>query len=189
MIVKECFNPKCGKLFQTTYSSKKYCSRECFAENNRRITLRCSFCQNNFLVLVTDKEKKRKYWYCSNKCVFAAKEDKRFHPQRVVIKKRKKKILTEEEKLKQFEARLRTHYGITIDQYNQMWKDQGGKCYGCSEDLKPGITMAIDHDHVTGKVRGLACRYCNHFRIPAVERYMRDPHFHKIYAVLLSFEL
>ena len=49
-------------------------------------------------------------------------------------------------------------YGITSDQYNEMVKNQNNKCAICGIET---ITPHIDHDHITGRVRGLLCFYCN----------------------------
>jgi len=39
---------------------------------------------------------------------------------------------------------------------------QGHKCQLCSVDLTtPGITPCLDHDHTTGRIRGVLCRWCN----------------------------
>jgi len=54
-------------------------------------------------------------------------------------------------------------YGLTIDGYDKMLKDQDGKCKICGT-IKPGGKMknfAVDHCHTTGKVRGLLCFSCN----------------------------
>ena len=51
-------------------------------------------------------------------------------------------------------------YGISIDEFNQMMEDQGNKCYICDGD-NGHIALCIDHDHKTGKVRGLLCNKCN----------------------------
>jgi hypothetical protein len=50
----------------------------------------------------------------------------------------------------------------TVEQYNYLLSTQNGKCAICNIDhtqLKRRI--AVDHDHVTGKIRGLLCDKCN----------------------------
>lgn len=54
---------------------------------------------------------------------------------------------------------LKRVYGITEADYDRMYQEQGGKCAICKEkDVE-----VIDHDHGTGKVRGLLCQRCNQF--------------------------
>lgn len=50
-------------------------------------------------------------------------------------------------------------YGITLDQYNQLLITQGNKCKICGKTFIK--TPHIDHNHKTGKVRGLLCNKCN----------------------------
>lgn len=53
-------------------------------------------------------------------------------------------------------------YGITLDQYHAMLEQQGERCAICQRVIKPvGRSTHIDHDHATGKVRGLLCEQCN----------------------------
>ena len=55
-------------------------------------------------------------------------------------------------------------YGITVDDYNKMLKDQDGVCAICGTDnpqRKGTVNFAIDHCHETGKIRGLLCSICN----------------------------
>lgn len=62
--------------------------------------------------------------------------------------------------------RLLRVYGITLDQYNQLLKSQGGGCGICGKSPEDeGKALAVDHDHKTGEVRGILCSYCNHRRI------------------------
>lgn len=57
------------------------------------------------------------------------------------------------------DSMLRRKYGITLEQYNELLARQGGVCAICGgEDQK---RLAVDHDHKTGKVRGLLCARCN----------------------------
>lgn len=54
-------------------------------------------------------------------------------------------------------------YGLTIDTFNSLWNSCGGKCAICSKPLKLGSPSgyAVDHNHLTGEVRGLLCQLCN----------------------------
>lgn len=52
------------------------------------------------------------------------------------------------------------NYGITDEQYVSMWKEQKGKCKLCGKDIGEAY-LDVDHDHQTGRVRGLLCRGCN----------------------------
>ena len=52
-------------------------------------------------------------------------------------------------------------YGITEDDYNQMLKEQNHGCASCGQSCPSKKDLAIDHDHETGRVRGLLCMKCN----------------------------
>lgn len=53
---------------------------------------------------------------------------------------------------------LRKMYGITEERFNAMVAEQSNRCAACSILLDPPV---VDHDHVTGEVRGLLCMTCN----------------------------
>lgn len=53
---------------------------------------------------------------------------------------------------------LAKRYGITMEQYADLWERQGGGCAVCSR--KDG-RLVVDHDHDTGTVRGILCQRCN----------------------------
>lgn len=50
-------------------------------------------------------------------------------------------------------------YGLTKDQYLCLLKKQGELCRICQKPF--GTRIHIDHDHVTGRIRGLLCHNCN----------------------------
>jgi hypothetical protein len=57
---------------------------------------------------------------------------------------------------------LRKLYNMTIEQYDQILADQRGLCAICGTDKAGrGRLFYVDHDHVTGRVRGLVCNSCN----------------------------
>ena len=57
--------------------------------------------------------------------------------------------------------KLKYTYGITIDEFNKILKKQEGKCVICRTDKPNGRGFCVDHDHKTGKVRGILCHSCN----------------------------
>ena len=59
---------------------------------------------------------------------------------------------------------LQRKFGITPVQYEALLKRQGGVCAVCRKPPKR-LRLAVEHDHVTGRIRCLACFYCNRYRI------------------------
>lgn len=65
--------------------------------------------------------------------------------------------------------RLKHVYGITLDEYYAMLSAQEGCCAICGLEenksalisLQKNISFAVDHCHVTNKIRGLLCNQCN----------------------------
>lgn len=52
-------------------------------------------------------------------------------------------------------------YGITSEQYEALYEAQGGTCYICQRAKGVTKKLAVDHDHLSGWVRGLTCSVCN----------------------------
>lgn len=53
-------------------------------------------------------------------------------------------------------------FGLTADDLASLIEVQGGVCAICGRHPKlGGRRLAIDHDHQTGRVRGLLCYRCN----------------------------
>lgn len=86
--------------------------------------------------------------------------------------------------------KYKSRYGITPEEYDHLLSEQGGVCLVCGEPERAATTrkdgtpvlLCVDHDHVTGEVRGLLCRTCNlmigHARdrpelLATAERYLR----------------
>ncbi len=58
-------------------------------------------------------------------------------------------------------SHLRRKFGLTPQQYDEMLVDQGGGCAICGKRPRPDISLHIDHDHKTGRIRSLLCFTCN----------------------------
>lgn len=69
------------------------------------------------------------------------------------------------------DSNLRSAYGITVEDFERMVFEQGGSCAICGNVPSIGMSkngarakhsrLCVDHDHATGKVRGLLCHGCN----------------------------
>lgn len=68
-------------------------------------------------------------------------------------------------------------YGIDCDGFERMLAEQKGLCAICETSPDPNHpvkhkrVLAVDHDHATGKVRGLLCYNCNH----GIGNFLEDP--------------
>lgn len=59
---------------------------------------------------------------------------------------------------------LKFRYGLTLEDFEKLYNKQNGKCFICKKDiLRLGRGTNIDHNHKTGKVRGVLCSGCNTF--------------------------
>ncbi len=63
-------------------------------------------------------------------------------------------------------AHLRRNFGITFEQYMELFDRQNGVCAICKEPetmTRGGrvINLGVDHCHDTGAIRGLLCKQCN----------------------------
>lgn len=62
-------------------------------------------------------------------------------------------------------------YGLTPEQYEAMLEAQGQRCAICRTDTPNGKGWQIDHDHATGRIRGILCTNCN----SGLGRFKDDP--------------
>lgn len=64
--------------------------------------------------------------------------------------------------------KLKRDFGISLEEYHELLEKQYGKCAICKQEetaIHPSgkrKRLAVDHDHDTGRVRGLLCENCNH---------------------------
>ena len=147
---KKC--SKCGKLksiendFQFSRSGVKRAN--------------CKECQKEY-----DKEYRKK-----NPDVTSRSNEKRKPKLKIYRKKNKEKRNEylrdwyKKNPKKRHGQKLRQRYGIDVDKYESMLKDQGGVCAICGgSDIgrKGSKNFPVDHCHKTGKIRGLLCHKCN----------------------------
>ncbi len=101
----------------------------------------CKICLN--------KKSKKRYW--ENPQKERDESSKRYHANPMTSKR----------------SSLKRLYKITLEDYNCLALQQNGQCAICGGagtklNQYSHIHLVVDHNHKTGKVRGLLCSKCNH---------------------------
>lgn len=96
-----------------------------------------------------------------------AKDPERFRAHERNSKARRKSVWKSIYRIRARAERLKK-FGITEDQAKGILESQGGKCAICRKRVvftgsyqERSDLACIDHDHVTGNVRGILCNGCN----------------------------
>lgn len=182
--------PVCGERFTTHKTNKKFCSAVCCVVNNRaenrarreatRIRVReCPGCGASF-------EPVGRQRFCSMRCGQRIQTRRRLgiadpgltgkcwwcHAEFSLLDGRRLYCSPECARLVKSLWNL-SRYGITRDDFREAWYRQGGKCAICHQPERTARNhlLSIDHDHLTGRFRGLLCSHCNR----AIGLFQDDP--------------
>lgn len=132
---KRCDSPECGRVFGAPLvrgKPQQYCSRQCFFSGTRAKNKTCFHCG-----APRGGGKNTFCRACRNRLM-------RNSPSARDRRKRR-------------DIYFRATYGLTHDQVDAIVNSQGGLCAICRKRK----AIHIDHDHVTGVVRGALCGGCN----------------------------
>lgn len=94
-------------------------------------------------------------------------EDDVFRGRRAEYHRKYRQKYREDMQERQRAAKLWINYGMTLEEYEALYRDQGGVCRLCGSGPHGGPEWArkqwlsVDHDHATGRIRGLLCDSCN----------------------------
>ena len=120
----------------------------------------CPSCKQNKDDTDFHKVKDRKsghHPYCKECRCKKAKD--RYLRDKEKIKSRNKKWWANESNVRKM---VLSKYGMTPEDYLVLFNLQEGSCAVCgTHQLELDHRLHVDHDHQTGKVRGLLCRNCN----------------------------
>lgn len=149
---RSCGNPKCSVDLATVeqVTAKRYCSRLCQwrahrANRQRRAAeLTSKFCTGCQTEKSIDQYSQPWVHYCRpcagdrEKGRYAARGGADYS----------------------YARSLRRFYGMTMEEYQDRFEAQGGRCAICRE--KSTQRLHVDHSHQTGAIRDLLCEWCNH---------------------------
>jgi hypothetical protein len=110
---------------------------------------RCSKCKEDKLLEEFHKNKYNKegyHHYCKS-CNSTEKKTKYLNSPEYRTKKK--------------QSNLKASYNLIQDEYDKMLDSQNNKCAICRNNFESESTTFVDHDHLTGLVRGLLCPNCN----------------------------
>lgn len=132
----------------------KSCNREIKYESGvlKRVYGYCKTCAPKFVIAKPKNTKKRKKCIKCNKILSINKFGKTGsnHPKSSCLK-----------------CCNLSKFGINSSDWDKMFLKQNGKCAICKKAEKAKtnsgkiMNLAVDHDHKTGKIRGLLCGACN----------------------------
>ena len=125
----------CGQTFQLTQKTRRFCSEQCRKQAERRRHYEKHFLNHEkyeAACVWCGKAHNRAAHTCSNEC-------------------------------SQKRARYKAYGVHTLQQLNEMKSKAGGHCEICGVAEKDATKGALhcDHDHKTGKPRGMLCMHCN----------------------------
>jgi len=110
-----------------------------------------------------DKEWRANY-YLNNKEKIKKSVSQWQKENRVLVYARKKSYYKKHPiKRKQYQrlCNLKYKFGMTVNDYNKILKNQNYTCAICHKKESKQKHLSVDHNHKTGKVRGLLCSNCN----------------------------
>ena len=150
----------CGCLFIPSKNDTRiiYCSRECCLEDRKKNGYMEKYyalnkdkweCRQSESEYKQEKNKKRRERY-ANDSEFRNKKKKEVHDY------------YQNNPDVRLNQRLRK-FGIDLMEYRRLLEQQNGKCAICCSEIGDamGNRLYVDHDHISGKVRGLLCSKCN----------------------------
>lgn len=146
-IMKTC--QICNKEFTPKTHSKKYCSKECKTEAANKLRRVESKTPEQIESL---RAKKREYKYKNIEKVIENKRNWK--------KNNRDKVQNSMYREKGY---LLNGVQFTYNDYLNLLSIQNNKCVGCNVDfsmLNPKH-IHVDHNHLTGNVRGILCSCCN----------------------------
>lgn len=115
----------------------------------------CKICQSEFKAYTANHK------YCSDHCRWRSHHLTRTPEQKEKRSENMKKW-GQDKKDHRRNYQLQYTYGITLEKYYELLKEQNDCCAVCDKHISLSKRLfAVDHDHKTGEIFGILCDYCN----------------------------
>lgn len=131
-------------------------------EGNYRICSRCKEVKDLSHFYTNPQQVYGYHNICLSCCsLYASERYRKKYPE----DKRRKRLVSKRSWQRSYA--FRTKFGITVEDYKRMEQEQNGACAICcrgpegEDTYRHGKSLAVDHNHDTGEIRGLLCDLCN----------------------------
>ncbi len=143
---KQC-NEDTERIKHTVGKYIKYPCRVCISKSKKKYRSKLALDPERIAI---DKKKKSDW-------------DKKNHEKKRELFNSRAREYYKNNKDKSYNSWLIRKYNISLIDKNKIFVNQGSKCAICKrEDANIKVNkFYIDHDHTTGKVRGVLCHHCN----------------------------
>jgi len=169
--LNECFDPE-SKIYKRVVELRRNGAKINFIHDKTRVpndiiksicnmifpsgeTRQCNICKKIKNLNEFEKRGNQTLRHCKD-CKPSTIENNR-------IRKISKKQVKTKDPMRERNVYLKNRYDITIKDYETMLSKQSNSCAICGiSQSECDYLFHVDHDHKTGKVRGLLCRQCNY---------------------------
>ena len=104
------------------------------------------------------KKEYRKKWNRENK-EQRLEYNREFYKRHTLKMRSRSRIFYYKNREKELDRMRLSKYGITGDEFRKIIKEQNNQCPICMRSTKKNLS--VDHNHSTGKIRGIICNDCN----------------------------
>ena len=127
------------------------------------MTKQCPKCKEDLLVSDFNKSNRRDGYqtYCRSCHNKIQREKYNSDPMQKIKRQLRAGRAKEKNPESKRRSELKRLYKISLEQYVEIFISQGEVCAICKQECKTKKSLSVDHNHKTGKVRGLLCNRCN----------------------------
>ena len=136
----------CEKQFTTSIGPKQTCSRECNKINGVKLS-------KDWAINNREKVNKRAKAWCDDNLDQARAASRK---SAAILRRDNPRVVKH--------RKLKSSYGISLEDFENMLELQNHSCAICSflfDYTSQSKGPHVDHNHNTGKVRMILCRFCN----------------------------